>query len=510
MQKSSLVLLGAAVVFSSTAIASQGIFVRTDIKHDLSLPYRQLGKPNLRIFNLNNKQLSKLDLTANQLVPLKGFQGLGVGFPGYTVSAIRPDISAAVGMSQYVESVTPDIAVFDKLTGTISEGFPKAGSNLWNGFGGTCEGNGKGNLIVRYDQLAHRWLVSQFAYIDPVQGPFAQCVAVSTSEDAAGTYNRYEFHVDSFTDYTKIGVWPDAYYLSLNMQGPASFGPLACALDRQSMIAGTPATIQCKQLTTAESGPLLPVELEGQVLPPTGNPGYFVSINEPENILFFKFHADFANPSNATLSTGVPVPVSNYTSACRTTGGTNCVIQPNTTTKLNTLSDRLVSRLTYRQFPNYGSLMVNHTIEGPQPKFAPSVRWYEFRILKNNPTFNPIVYQQATIAPDSKNRYLGSIGVDRFGNIAMGYNVTSSLIFPSLELAYHKYTDLTNVTTIQPLVTGKGSQLDTSEWGRYSVMAIDPSDSCTFWYTGEYIQASGTSNWSTFAVHFKLPPCGEA
>jgi hypothetical protein len=68
---------------------------------------------------------------------------------------------------------------------------------------------------VLYDQLADRWVISQFA---GVSVPTDECVAVSTTGDATGSYHRYDFHLGSnFFDYPHLSVWPDGYYMSMNV-----------------------------------------------------------------------------------------------------------------------------------------------------------------------------------------------------------------------------------------------------------------------------------------------------
>ena len=44
-------------------------------------------------------------------------------------------------------------------------------------------------------------------------------MAVSTTSDATGSYNRYAFSygTTNFNDYPKLGVWPDGYYMSYNI-----------------------------------------------------------------------------------------------------------------------------------------------------------------------------------------------------------------------------------------------------------------------------------------------------
>ncbi len=59
--------------------------------------------------------------------------------------------------------------------------------------------------------------------------------------------------------------------------------------------------------------------------------------------------------------------------------------------------------------------------------------------------------------------------------------------------------------TIQPLVTSFGSQInEVAQWGAQSDMNVDPVDECTFWYANEYLQTTGSLNWSTFIINFKL------
>lgn len=503
-------LLNTSTTFAST------ITFKTDVAHDVSLPLRYMHtssqmkkfspfKPSLQQIVSGNPQSSPL--AKSLLIPLSGFQGMGVGLGNYQVTHAQPDINAGVGMMQYMQYVEDDLAVFDKTTGQLASGFPMPSNTLWSGFGGPCESNGAGVMTIKYDQLANRWVIGQYAIVDANVGPFFYCVAVSTGEDATGSYNRYAFQLNSNSNNARLALWPDAYYTSFNSLGRVTNGALLCALERDQMLQGNPASIICNQLTVVQSQSLLPADLAGQALPPVGNPAYFMALNPPNNITLYKFHVDFITPINSNVST-INLPVNYYTEPCSLTNGNACAVQPNTTNKLNVLSDRLMNRLVYRQFPNYGAMVVNHTIEGPQPVFASAVRWYEFRVLKNTPAFNPIIHQQATFTPDSMERFLGSMSMDSLGNIALGYTVSSTAVHPSPEMGWRMSTDALNTLTLQPLVTGLGSQVNgVSNWGSTSKMNIDPVDDCTFWYTNEYLMTTGSMNWSTFIIHFKLPGC---
>lgn len=498
---------------TNTFAVENRVIVNKAVKHDLSLPLRDL-KANTNALEHYFASQTKPEetmtptlLIESLLIHLSGFQGIGMGLGNYQVTSPLADDNAGIGITQYVQYANSDIAVFNKATGQPAPGFPKSGKSLWAGFGGVCEANAAGPMAIKHDQLANRWVIGQYATADINNGPFAYCIAVSTSEDATGTYHRYMFEFNSLSNYARLALWPDGYYTSFNMLGPTIRGPLICAYERDKMLAGMPANNQCVQIDNLASGPLIPADLTGQTRPPAGNPEYFLGLFPPSSVSIFKFHVNFINPNHTTVET-VSVPVAAYVEACSSTGGKACAIQPNTTNRLDVHSDRFMNRVAYRQFFDHGSMVATHTVEGPTPKFAPALRWYEFRLTNGDPTFNPIVYQQATLAPDSKNRFLGSIAIDRFGNIALGYNVTSSLIYPSLELAYHNFNADLNTLTIQPLVTGMGSQINgETSWGADSKMLVDPVDQCTFWYSNQYLKSTGSNNWSTFIMKFKLAAC---
>src|SRR5258707_8143742 len=264
------------------------------------------------------------------------FPGVGNGDYGFAPNAAPPDTNGAVGATQFVQWVNESFAVFNK-SGVLVYG-PVAGNTLWSGFGGGCETNNDGDIIAQYDKPNNRWVLTQFSVSTT---PFLQCVAVSTTSDATGTYNRYAFTMPNFPDYPKLGVWPDAYYMSFNMFSGNSFvGARACALDRTNMIAGNAATSVCFQLSSSFGG-LLPSDLDGSTAPPAGSPNYFLNFGA-NSLNLWKFHVDFATPGNSTLTGPTNIVVAAFTEAC---GGGTCVQQSGTHQQLDSLGDRLMYRL---------------------------------------------------------------------------------------------------------------------------------------------------------------------
>ena len=433
------------------------------------------------------------------------FAGVGQGDYGFTDQYAPPDTVGAVGATQYVQWVNTYFAVFNKSTGAIVSGFPKPGNSPWAGFGGGCQTNNDGDPIVQYDKLANRWILTQFSVSTL---PYLQCVAVSQTSDATGAYNRYAFSYGNtqFNDYPKMGVWPDGYYISYNIFNNAQTfaGSKVCALDRTKMLAGDPtATQQCFQLSTSYGG-LLPSDLDGTTAPPVGSPNYFMNFGG-NSLNLWKFHVNFATPANTTLTGPTNIPVAAFNAAC--SGGGACIPQPGTNNKLDSLADRLMYRLAYRNRAGIESLLVNHSVTvGNKRTGNTSVRWYEIRLANGIPS----VFQQGSLATvDGIHRWMGSIASDKQGNIALGYSASSGTVRPSIRYTGRLVTDAAGTMQTENIIqAGNGSQTgNLHRWGDYSAMTVDPVDDCTFWFTTEYLKANGSFNWSTRIASFKFPSC---
>jgi hypothetical protein len=431
------------------------------------------------------------------------FAGVGQGDYGFSDQYAPPDTNGAVGDTQYVQWVNTYFAVFNKSTGTLVTGFPKSGNSIWAGFGGGCQTNNDGDPIVQYDKLANRWILTQFS-VSTV--PYLQCVAVSQTSDATGAYYRYAFSYGNtqFNDYPKLGVWPDGYYISYNIfnNGQTFAGSKVCALDRAKMLTGAAATQQCFQLSTSYGG-LLPSDLDGVTAPPAGSPNFFMNFGA-NSLNLWKFHVDFANSANTTFTGPTNIPVAAFNAAC--SGGGACITQPSTSNKLDSLADRLMYRLAYRNRGGVESLLVNQSVTvGNKRTGITSVRWYEIR-TPNTPT----VFQQATLGTsDGIHRWMGSIASDKQGNIALGYSASSGTVNPSIRYTGRLASDALNTMQTENIIQpGGGSQTGSlHRWGDYSAMTVDPVDDCTFWYTNEYLKTSGSFNWSTRIASFKFPGC---
>jgi len=477
-----------------------------DVHEPLRLPaFRGIARnnrPGIRDGALQTAQPRPL-VFANRVLYFVGVPITVGGGP----AVAPPDTNGAVGLTQYVQVVNLAFAVFDKTDGTVLAG-PMVTKTLWSGFGGDCETRNDGDAIVLYDRAADRWLITQLS-IGPFRtgaGSFFQCMAVSTSGDAAGTYNRYafDFGPDDFIDYGKFGSWPDAYYGNFNVfnrTGTMFKYGLECAFDRTAMQNGSDAQVVCFQ-TPMDAG-FLPSDLDGATPPPDGASNPFVEIwdiGANSSLAVWGFHVDFITPENSTFGPPVILPVATFTLPPST-----AVPQRGTSQKLDTLGDRMMFRLAYRNFADHESLVANHSV-GTSSQV--SVRWYEIR----DPNGSPSVFQQGTYAPDASYRWMASIAMDQMGNIAMGYSVSDTDSHPSLRFTGRVSSDepglMEDETT---LFTAGGSQTGgLSRWGDYSDLTLDPVDDCTFYYTTEYIPHDGGFNWRTHVSAFAFQDCPSA
>src|SRR5437016_1755594 len=487
-----LVLVGLSVLFTLPLLAQSRMTVRREERHDVSPPLRDMiaqaprqvltrheAEPARRIplppglVTLPDdpvRQRTAASIAAFAPVVSLGFEGLGNGQYGFSVTGAPPDTNGAVGATQYVQWVNTSFAIFNKSTGALISG-PTAGNSLWSGFGGGCQSNNDGDPIVLYDKLANRWVFSQFSVTTT---PYRQCIAVSTSSDATGTYNRYSFQYNNFDDYPKMGVWPDAYYETFNTfdNSNAFVGADACAYDRNAMLIGHAATQVCFQQGNSIGG-LLPSDLDGTTPPPAGSPNYMISFGS-NSLELFKFHVDFITPANSTFAGPLTISVAPFTPLC---GGGTCVPQPGTAQQLDSLADRLMYRLAYRNFGSHESLVVNHSVAVNN---SGGVRWYELQ----NPNGAVSLAQQSTFAPNADSRWMGSIAMDQAGDMALGYSVSSSSTHPSIAVTGRRPSDAANTMQVETvIIAGTGSQTSTrravSRWGDYSAMQVDPSDDDT-------------------------------
>ena len=457
------------------------------------------------------------------------FEGVGntpfLNCPGVAGQEVAPpDTNAAVGDSQVVQWVNTCYAVFDKSTGSLIAG-PFAGTNFWKGFGAPCETNNDGDIIIQWDKGNHRWLAAQNVFNGP---PFFTCVAVSQTADATGSYFRYTFpQQPGFPDYPKWGLTRSVYYQSQNVfdvtiPSEPFLGVNVCAYDAKSMLSGKSNAQQVcifdNSNGTLFDDSMLPADDDADAGGPTNREVLLGAIDNflpgDTHVYEFVFTPNFGNPAQSTLAGvdgSMPISVPAFDLAFCTSGPfltTDCVPQPGTTAQLDTLGDRLMYRLAHFNQRGTQHFLVTHSVNNTTGVAA---RWYEFQ-AQGLGTTNLFLYQSGQTPDDGEFRWMGSVARDKLGDIAIGYSRSSGTSgdFPSIYFAGRTADDPLGTTETEALIKqGTGFQPDTdNRWGDYSSMALDGTDSCTFWYTNEYYDTNVRFNWATWLASLKFPGCG--
>ncbi len=431
--------------------------------------------------------------------PSVNFDGVG-----NVNGVLPPDTQGDVGPNHYFQMVNLSFAIWDKQ-GNLLYG-PVDNSTLWQGFVGAWTGTNDGDPVVLYDEMADRWMASQFA-VNTNNGTYWELVAVSKSGDPLGEWYQYAFQFPSFNDYPKAGIWPDAYYFSFNMFGFYN-RVAACALDRNAMLAGDPnAQMVLFDLPqNAGAWSMLPADADGTP-PSEGTPCYFAYAGNntgpgnEDQIIFWTFSVDWNNTANSVFQQAFAINVAPFDMYfCAAPRGA-CLPQKGTSQGLETLSDRLMFRLQYRNMGTYEAMLTCHTVNVDGQGHA-GVRWYEFR--RQNASSDWLMYQQGTYAPDSLHRWMGSIAMNANGDIALGFSVTGEDKYPSMRYTGRSANAPLGEMNFQEIevASGTGSQSSYGRWGDYAMMSVDPVDDTTFWYTNEYIR----SGWKTRIVSLDFGP----
>jgi hypothetical protein len=428
-----------------------------------------------------------------------------------------------------VQAVNTDYAVFNKATGAVVLG-PFNINTIWTGAGGRCESQNDGDPIVMYDSTNDRWMISQF-YLFGI-GPnteYGQCIAVSQSGDPTGSWHRYEFMWSKtvLNDYPHFGIWPDGLYMAANQFNMSAGGTWAgqgvAAFEWAEMLKGNAATMVKFDLfaTNPDYGAQIPADWEGAASPPpAGRPALFIEWEDKDwynpalptdQLWVWEFDVDWNNPGNSTFGNSLDYDYTLATidvdpSFCP--GQRECIPQPpynnppfglTDSPLLEPVAPRLMHRLTYRNMGSYEAVVGSHTVDADGTDRA-GIHWFEMR----DPFGSAFMQQDSVFDPDDGlNRWMGSIAMDKNGNMALGYSVSSLTVHPSIRYTGRMAGDpLGTMRAEQEPFDGAGSQTGTSRWGDYSSMNVDPDDDLTFWYTQEYILNTGSRSWSTGIVSF--------
>ena len=509
---------------------------------DVSPPLRDLAKlPVQKTYGFNQAD----DLRSMPLRPTSGLEvdpveqktasgptnySVGLNLAGLTDAddeaiighrLVPPDPNLSVGDTQVVQWVNSIYAVYDKTTGALVAG-PFAGNALWAGFFGECETFNDGDIIAQWDKAAHRWLLAQNVIYS---GPYAACIAISTSPDATGTYYRYKFSLVGYPDYPKYGIWTNSY-VETNNDLTSGVRANPCIYNRAKMLVGDASAEQVCFLLSTSDFSLLPADIDSRVPPPANQDVFLIGglgAVDTSHLSLYSIHVDWSNPQGATITgnnNSQLIAIPTFTPACNGRYQADCV-PASGGELLASLGDRLMYRFAYWEDAPLANVLatppkpvpsqhwfVSHTVTASGGQNA--MRWYEFTApIKKISVSGLSLFQSGTYAPDSNHRWMGSLTRDKADDVLMGYSVSGRTMHPSIAVAGRVVTD--PLGTLEPellIVSGTGSQVSSAgRWGDYTNMAIDVSDGCTFWYTNEFYTTTTGYDFLTQLASIRFSGC---
>ncbi|MBA3704622.1 MAG: T9SS type A sorting domain-containing protein [Bacteroidetes bacterium] len=413
----------------------------------------------------------------SMMSPIANWDGIGG-------SSDPLDPSGSAGPNHYVQAINVSYRVFDK-TGTPLIN-AKSLSTLWSG------STNDGDPIVLYDKFADRWFISQFQ-----SSGNKVLIAISKTPDPTGAFYTYTFVPASsdFPDYLKFSIWSDGYYMSTNFSTKRMV-----VFERVKMLAGdaTARMVVKTMPSIPEDGFFCPLSTDaaGQ-LPPSGTHSYMFTFEDDgwasgntDQIRIYKMTTDWTTPTNTTIVLDQTLPTQPFDAVLGTNW--NDISQKGTTKKIDGIASIFSYRAQYRIWTGYNTVTLCHPVKVNATTGQVAIRWYELR--QNSSTKAWSIYQQGTYAPDSENRWLGSIAMDDNGNIGIAYAVSGTNTYPSLRYTGRLAGDpLGQMTfTEQTAINGTTAKTNNNRFGDYSHTSLDP-DGVTFWHTGMY-QSSGNKS----------------
>jgi len=432
--------------------------------------------------------LSKNSNSLSQSIPGKSAD---LVWTGAVSNSMPTDPSLAVGPNHVFVVFNTGFAIYDKDGNTLV-GQTAPNPAIFPS-GGCCD------LTVSYDPAATsasnpnpgRWVLTFL-------GGGAQIAVSDGPNPVTAGWNVYT--INTISDYQKLSVWSDGYYVSDQSNGTRMY-----AMERQAMLDGEPAanvSIQGFSLPDFNNSGFASVQalnISDDQYPAPGNATivFFQDDAYPgqaeDSVKFWDLDVDFDTPSISTISTPQEVLVTAFTSIFDGTAFDN-LSQPNGGSDIDALQGIIMNQAQYKKFPNHESAIFNFVIDvNPGGNEQAAIRWYEFR--RNSPTDPWVMEQEGTFAdPNGRHFWHGSMIMDTQGNIGMGFSVMGNTItgngtaneFVSSYYTGRLSTDPVGTMTITPQLIADGkANFPGVRYGDYSKIDIDPADYKRMYYINE-------------------------
>ncbi len=414
---------------------------------------------------------------------------------GQETPYVVPDVNGTPGNEFYLQTVYCSFTIYNKNDGELLLG-PIPIYTLFDSVpGGIYD---YGDPIALYDDNAGRWLIAVFLMPDEL--PYHMNIAISETSDPLGNWYSWSFESDMGVDYEKFGIWRDGYYMGTNTPYSSSI----YVFEREKMLNGDADAqmVHFQNPWRPESGifHITPAVDNDGPFAPEGEPGLFITINddawngEKDEIWLYELDVDWELPETSTFNRVQQIEVAPFSSHILNSSLEHNIKQPGTSVKLDGFALTLMNKPQYRNFGNHQSIVACHTVDFNGEDDA-GIRWYE--LIKTDGDWS--IRQQGTYAPDNHSRWMGSIAMNADHEIALGYSISSSSVYPGTRYAGQSAYENNQASGIMDISekiihNGEFSQTYTNRWGDYSSMDVDVGDNHTFWYTSETVGSENNRN----------------
>lgn len=403
--------------------------------------------------------------------------------------ATPTDPTGAIGPSHYVNAWNSAFRIWDKEGNALT---PAAS------LGTIFPGETSGDPIVMYDGFADRFIITEFSF-----SPNGFLVAVCQGPDPVNDgWYTYRFNSGTFPDYPKFSVWSDGYYITANKNsGSAGTSDVVFAIERDLMLIGDENAqmvgFPLTDIVTNGFYSPLGFNANGSTMPDPGNAPIVYMQDDSwsgvseDHLKIWSVNVDWVTPANSTISSPQIVTTAAFDGLFD--GGSFSNLPQSSGPDIDALQATIMYMAQYRRFSGFNSVVFNFVVDLDGNDDYAGIRWYELRQDSDGEPWT--IFQEGTYAqPDGHSAFSGSMAMDRFGNIGLGYTVVSTTQVPSIRYTGRLKNDPLGEMTLEEDILAAGAQNDpSSRYGDYSQMTIDPSDDKTFWHTGEYF-SSGRKN----------------
>lgn len=422
-----------------------------------------------------------------------------VVFDAYQSGSTPSDPSMAIGPNHVFVVFNTGFAIYDKsgnlLAGPLSPNptiFPSSGC---------CD------LTASYDAAADRWVITFL-------GGGAQ-VAVSDGPDPIND-GWYNYNIGAINDYQKLSVWSDGYYMTDNTGSSNK----VWAMERAEMLLGNSAQILGFNLPGIQtSGFYSPqaLNVSDANMPASGGATFLYLQDDAwggvstDHVKLWTLDMDW-DAGNGTMNAAIEIPATEFISVFDG-GSFSNLTQPGGGLAVDALQATIMNQAQFRKFDTYNSALFNFVVDmDASGGELAGIRWFELRQDADNEPWS--VYQEGTYsAPDGRHAWHGSMIMDAFGNIAMGYTSMAGPTTPNpTDFRISSYYtgrfngDENSVMTVnEELIAAGNANIPSTRYGDYGKMDIDPSDDTTFWFINEYMNSGRKGVVGAFQLVPPLP-----